>query len=160
MQYAADKKVGVLLWYNSGGPHNRVTEMPRGMMDMPSVRRFEFERLKKWGVKGVKVDFFQSDKQKSMALYQDILADAADFQIMVNFHGCTMPRGWSRTWPNLGHDGRGSRRGKLHLRADLSRKGPVVQHDPRLYAQCHRPDGLYARRFFQQPLSAQDQLCP
>jgi alpha-glucosidase len=101
MQYAADKKVGVLLWYNSGGPHNRVTEMPRGMMDMPSVRRFEFERLKKWGVKGVKVDFFQSDKQESMALYQGILADAADFQIMVNFHGCTIPRGWSRTWPNL-----------------------------------------------------------
>jgi len=101
MRYAADKKVGVLLWYNSGGPHNRVTEMPRGMMDMSSVRRFEFERLKKWGVKGVKVDFFQSDKQESLAMYQGILADAADFQIMVNFHGCTIPRGWSRTWPNL-----------------------------------------------------------
>lgn len=101
MQYAAEKKVGVLLWYNSGGPHNRVTEMPRGMFDMPSVRRFELERLKRWGVKGVKVDFFQSDKQNILSLYQDILADAADFQIMVNFHGCTSPRGWGRTWPHL-----------------------------------------------------------
>lgn len=101
MRYAAEKKVGVLLWYNSGGPHNRVTEMPRGMFDLPSVRRFELERLKRWGVKGVKVDFFQSDKQNVLSLYQDILADAADRQIMVNFHGCTMPRGWSRSWPNL-----------------------------------------------------------
>lgn len=101
MRYAADKKVGVLLWYNSGGPHNRVTEMPRGMFDMPSVRRFELERLRNWGVKGVKVDFFQSDKQNILSLYQDILSDAADFQIMVNFHGCTIPRGWGRTWPHL-----------------------------------------------------------
>ncbi len=101
LRYAAEKKVGVLLWYNSGGPHNYVTEMPRGMMDLRSVRRFEFERLKQWGVKGVKVDFFQSDKQNILSLYQDILSDAADFQIMVNFHGCTIPRGWSRTWPNL-----------------------------------------------------------
>ncbi len=101
MEYAAEKKVGVLLWYNSGGPHNRVTEMPRGMFDMPGVRRFELERLKRWGVKGVKVDFFQSDKQNILSLYQEILADAADFQIMVNFHGCTSPRGWSRTWPHL-----------------------------------------------------------
>jgi hypothetical protein len=101
LRYAAEKKVGVLLWYNTGGPHNKVTEMPRGMMDLPSVRRFELERLRQWGVKGVKVDFFQSDKQNILSLYQDILSDAADFQIMVNFHGCTMPRGWSRTWPNL-----------------------------------------------------------
>ena len=101
MRYAAEKKVGVLLWYNSGGPHNRVTEMPRGMFDLPSVRRFELDRLKSWGVKGVKVDFFQSDKQNILSLYQDILADAAERKIMVNFHGCTMPRGWSRTWPNL-----------------------------------------------------------
>jgi hypothetical protein len=101
LRYSADKKVGILLWYNSGGPHNQVTEMPRGMMDLPSVRRFELKRLQQWGIKGIKVDFFQSDKQNILSLYQDILSDAADFQIMINFHGCTIPRGWSRTWPNL-----------------------------------------------------------
>ena len=99
--YANEKGVGLLLWYNSGGPHNQVTEKPRGTMLLRDVRRFEFGLLKKWGVKGVKIDFFQSDKQNIMQLYHDILKDAADFQIMVNFHGCTLPRGWSRTYPHL-----------------------------------------------------------
>ena len=99
--YAKSKGVGVLLWYNSGGPHNVVTERPRGLMDQRKVRRYEFERLAKWGVKGVKIDFFQSDKQNIIGLYHEILKDAADFKIMVNFHGCTLPRGWSRTYPHL-----------------------------------------------------------
>ena len=99
--YAKTKGVGVLLWYNSGGPHNIVTERPRGLMDQRKIRRYEFERLAKWGVKGVKIDFFQSDKQNIMGLYHEILKDAADFKIMVNFHGCTLPRGWSRTYPHL-----------------------------------------------------------
>lgn len=101
IRYAKEKGVGVLLWYNSGGPHNRVTEKPRGTLADPATRRFEFELLKQWGVEGVKVDFFQSDKQNVIQLYHDILKDAAEFGIMVNFHGCTMPRGWSRTWPHL-----------------------------------------------------------
>ncbi len=99
--YANKKGVGLLLWYNSGGPHNTVTEKPRGAMLLRGVRRFEFDLLRKWGIKGVKVDFFQSDKQNIIQLYHDILQDAADFQIMVNFHGCTLPRGWSRTYPHL-----------------------------------------------------------
>jgi hypothetical protein len=88
--YAKAKGVGLLLWYNSGGPHNIVTEKPRGTMLLKDVRRFEFAMLKKWGIKGVKVDFFQSDKQNIIQLYHDILKDAADYQIMVNFHGCTI----------------------------------------------------------------------
>ena len=99
--YAESRGVGVMLWYNSGGPHNVVTERPRGLMDQRKVRRYEFERLARWGVKGVKIDFFQSDKQNVIALYHEILKDAADFKIMVNFHGCTLPRGWSRTYPHL-----------------------------------------------------------
>lgn len=99
--HADNKGVGLLLWYNSGGPHNYVTEQPRGTMDQRQVRRHEFRRLRDWGIKGVKVDFFQSDKQNIIQLYHDILKDAADFQIMVNFHGCTLPRGWSRTYPHL-----------------------------------------------------------
>ena len=99
--YAESRGVGVMLWYNSGGPHNVVTERPRGLMDQRKVRRYEFERLARWGVKGVKIDFFQSDKQNVIALYHEILKDAADFHIMVNFHGCTLPRGWSRTYPHL-----------------------------------------------------------
>ncbi len=99
--YGKDKGVDILLWYNSGGPHNWVQEEPRNFMHEPVARRAEFAKLQKLGVKGVKIDFFQSDKQFVMRQYNEILKDAADFEIMVNFHGCTAPRGWERTWPNL-----------------------------------------------------------
>ncbi|MDD4032320.1 MAG: glycoside hydrolase family 97 catalytic domain-containing protein [Bacteroidales bacterium] len=101
VEYAAKKGVGLLLWYNSGGTHNNVTEQPRDLMNDPVKRKAEFQRLKTLGIKGVKVDFFQSDKQEMIRLYIDILKDAAEHQIMVNFHGCTLPRGWQRTYPNL-----------------------------------------------------------
>jgi hypothetical protein len=101
LRYAKEKGVGVILWYNSGGPHNIVTEKPRDTLTYKTVRRYELELLKSWGVAGIKVDFFQSDKQNVIGLYQAILEDAADYQIMINFHGCTAPRGWQRTWPHL-----------------------------------------------------------
>jgi hypothetical protein len=100
-KYAAAKNVGILMWYNTGGPHNEVTERPRDIMSDPVKRKEEFQKLASWGVKGVKVDFFQSDKPAIIKQYFDILKDAADNKIMVNFHGCTLPRGWNRTWPNL-----------------------------------------------------------
>ncbi|HEY5744928.1 MAG TPA: glycoside hydrolase family 97 catalytic domain-containing protein [Chryseolinea sp.] len=101
LDYAKKRNVGLTLWYNSGGPHNRVTEQPRDIMSDPIKRKAEFKKLHEWGIKAVKVDFFNSDKQNIMAQYQDILRDAAEEQIMVLFHGCTAPRGWSRTYPNL-----------------------------------------------------------
>lgn len=101
VQYANSKGVGILMWYNSGGPQNVVTERPRDIMFDPQLRRAEFQKLKEWGVKGVKIDFWHSDKQNMIALYHDVMKDAADNQILVNFHGCTIPRGWSCTWPNL-----------------------------------------------------------
>jgi hypothetical protein len=101
LAHANEKHVGILLWYNSGGAHNDVTEQPRDRMDKPDVRRRELEKLRSWGVKGVKVDFWQSDKQDRIQQYLGVLRDAADFHIMVDFHGCTLPRGWSRTYPNL-----------------------------------------------------------
>jgi hypothetical protein len=100
-EYAKAKNVGLLLWYNSGGPHNDVTEAPRDRMHRRDVRRQEMARLKEWGIKGIKVDFWHSDKPDRIAQYVDILKDAADYQLMVNYHGCTIPRGWSRTYPHL-----------------------------------------------------------
>jgi hypothetical protein len=99
--HAREKGVGLLFWYNSGGPHNDVTEAPRDRMHLRDVRRAEFAKLREWGVKGVKVDFWHSDKQDRIRQYRDVLADAADFQLLVNFHGCTLPRGWSREFPHL-----------------------------------------------------------
>lgn len=99
--YAAQRDVRILLWYNSGGPHNTVPETPRDRMDDPGVRRAELARIASWGVAGIKVDFFQSDKQDGIARYLSVLADAAEHHLMAVLHGCSIPRGWTRTWPNL-----------------------------------------------------------
>lgn len=101
VSYATQKNVGLWLWYNSGGPHNIVEEEPRNILNDATLRKEEMKKLQALGIKGIKVDFFQSDKQEIIQLYLDILKDAADHHIMVNFHGCTIPRGWPRTWPNL-----------------------------------------------------------
>jgi hypothetical protein len=99
--YAKSKNVRLLLWYNSGGPNNQVTEQPRDRMFDREKRRAEMKVISEAGIAGLKVDFFQSDKQATITQYQELLADAADFKLLVNFHGCTLPRGWSRTYPNL-----------------------------------------------------------
>lgn len=95
------KNVDVILWYNSNGPWNDAPMSPKHKMHERDVRRKEFAILQDMGVKGVKVDFFGGDKQATMKLYIDILKDAADYSIMVNCHGTTIPRGWQRTYPNL-----------------------------------------------------------
>ncbi|MBO9586581.1 MAG: glycoside hydrolase family 97 protein [Flavobacterium sp.] len=98
--YGAQKGVGLYLWYNSNGYWNDAPQGPRGIMDNSGMRRKEMAWMKSIGVKGIKVDFFGGDKQVTMKLYEDILTDANDFGILVIFHGCTLPRGWERMYPN------------------------------------------------------------
>ncbi len=99
--YAKTKNVKVLLWYNSAGDWNTTPQTPRDKMLTKESRRTEFQRLKDMGIGGIKVDFFGGDGQSMMKYYIDILKDASDYELAVNFHGCTFPRGWSRTYPNL-----------------------------------------------------------
>jgi hypothetical protein len=101
LKYIHSKGVTPLMWYNSGGPHTGVASTPRDRMLTHENRVEEFTKLKKLGVAGVKIDFFESEKQDMIKYYLDILDDAAQFQMMVYFHGCLVPRGWSRTYPNL-----------------------------------------------------------
>lgn len=100
-QYAASKNVGVIIWYNSSGLWNKTEYSPKGALVDGAKRRAEFARIKQMGIKGVKVDFFAGDGVSMIAYYVEILKDAADAGLLVNFHGATLPRGWSRTWPNL-----------------------------------------------------------
>jgi alpha-glucosidase len=100
--YANSKNIGLFIWYNSGGPNNSITAYgPRDSLYDSTTRIREFQKLRTLGAKGVKIDFFISDKQKTVQYYLDIFRDAARYNIMVNIHGCTVPRGWQRTWPNL-----------------------------------------------------------
>jgi hypothetical protein len=66
-----------------------------------TARRAELAKLAAGGARGIKVDFFESDKQETIRLYLDLLADAAAEKLLVDFHGSTLPRGWERTYPNL-----------------------------------------------------------
>lgn len=100
-RYAAGKNVGVLVWYNSSGAWNKTEYSPKGALLTPEQRKKEFARLKQMGIKGVKVDFFAGDGASMIAYYVDLLKDAADAGLLVNFHGATLPRGWARTYPNL-----------------------------------------------------------
>jgi alpha-glucosidase len=101
IDYAVTKNVGIWMWYNSGGPHNEVSERPRDIIFDAQKRKEAFKKLMEWGVKGIKIDFWHSDKQNLVQLYHDVLMDAAVYKLMVNFHGCTIPRGWGRKYPNL-----------------------------------------------------------
>ena len=100
VDYAHAKNVDVFLWYSSSGYWNDIVQGPTNRIDNPIVRKQEMKWLKKIGVKGIKVDFFGGDKQETMRLYEAILSDADDYGLMVIFHGCTIPRGWERMYPN------------------------------------------------------------
>ena len=99
-KYAQGKGVSLMLWYNSNGAWSDAPQTPKQCMNTTLARRKEMAWLKSIGVKGIKVDFFAGDKQHTMQLYEDILTDANDFGIQVIFHGCTLPRGWERMYPN------------------------------------------------------------
>ena len=99
-RYAKSKGVGIFLWYNSNGRWNDAPQSPLNKMDRSSARRQEMAWMQQNGILGIKVDFFGGDKQPMMQLYEDILTDANEFGIQVIFHGCTLPRGWERMYPN------------------------------------------------------------
>lgn len=100
IKYARSKNVSLFLWYSSSGYWNDIEQGPTNLMDDPIARKREMKWLQKVGVKGIKVDFFGGDKQETMRLYEAILSDADDHGLMVIFHGCTLPRGWERMYPN------------------------------------------------------------
>ncbi|NPD92969.1 glycoside hydrolase family 97 protein [Prevotella sp. PMUR] len=99
-EYGRQKGVGLYLWYNSNGSWNHAPQSPRGIMNDPIKRKEEMRWMKKAGILGIKVDFFGGDKQMMMQLYEQILTDANDNNLLVIFHGCTLPRGWERMYPN------------------------------------------------------------
>ena len=99
-RYGKAKGVGLFLWYNSNGSWNDAPQTPIGKMNNARIRRAEMKWMHDNGIRGIKVDFFGGDKQPMMQLYEDILADANDFGLLVIFHGCTLPRGWERMYPN------------------------------------------------------------
>ena len=102
LAYAREKGVKINLWYNSGTSWvGEGAPQPQDRLLEPERREHELAWLESMGVSGIKVDFFLPDNAEMVDYYLDILKDAARHHLLVDFHGCTIPRGWQRTWPNL-----------------------------------------------------------
>ena len=87
--YARRRHVRVLLW-------------SRWDALRPAAQRDALLSLwRSWGVAGVKLDFMHSDSHRRMGWYRGVARAAAERRLVVNFHGSTVPRGISRTWPNV-----------------------------------------------------------
>ncbi len=100
-QYAASKGVGLILWYNSSGAWNTTPQTPKDILIDRPRRLEEFAWLQRIGIKGLKVDFFAGDGQSMLAYYTQLAEDAAQYNLMLNYHGATLPRGLQRTYPNI-----------------------------------------------------------
>ncbi|HLM56652.1 MAG TPA: glycoside hydrolase family 97 protein, partial [Pyrinomonadaceae bacterium] len=86
VSYARSKRVGLFVWV-----HWRLVK------DQMEAAFPFYERL---GIKGVKIDFMDSDDQEMVAFYHRTLGKAAEHRLMVNFHGAYKPTGLARTYPN------------------------------------------------------------
>ena len=100
VKYAQSRNVDVFLWYSSSGYWNDIIQSPVNRMDNSIARKAEMQWMEKIGVKGIKVDFWGGDKQECIRMYEEVLSDADDHGLMCIFHGCTIPRGWERMYPN------------------------------------------------------------
>ena len=90
VDYASSKSVGVFVWVNQNS-------LPSDESAMASM----VQNWKAQGVKGLKVDFWESDDQAMMKKYDLLLKVTAEKQLLLNLHACTKPTGLRRTWPHL-----------------------------------------------------------
>ena len=90
VRYARQHGVDVIVWYHN----NQFSETYSECLT-------KLRTLANQGVKGVKIDFFEDDRQRTITKYQTILRAAKTAKLMVDFHGSTRPTGWERTYPNL-----------------------------------------------------------
>ena len=143
--YAKDKGVRLLVWYNSGGPHNVVTEEPRDQMHTAEARREAFARLREFGV--------ARGENRLLPERQ------AAHHPAVHRHpgGCgrvrtagELPRlhpaaGLVAHLPAVADDGVGVRGRGLQVRRALPGLRAHAEHHPALHAQRGGADGLHAR---------------
>jgi alpha-glucosidase len=87
VRYAAAKHVKVWIWLYSTSVKEQMEEA--------------FPLYEKWGVAGVKIDFINRDDQDGIKFYYDVAREAANYHLMVDFHGASKPWGIERTYPNV-----------------------------------------------------------
>jgi alpha-glucosidase len=87
VRYARERGVGIFVWCLAQTLERQL---------QPALDRFQ-----RWGVTGLKIDFFDRDDQRMMNLYRRFAEEAAERKMLVLFHGATPPTGLSRTFPNV-----------------------------------------------------------
>lgn len=87
--YAKSKGINVYGW-----DEIKVLKEPEG-------REYIYGKYLDLGIKGIKIDFIDSDRQYAMSFRNDAMNDAGKKNLMVSFHGETVPRGQRRTYPNV-----------------------------------------------------------
>jgi len=60
-----------------------------------------FPLYQQWGIAGVKIDYMDRDDQEMVDWYRKVVEKAAQYKLLVDFHGAFKPDGLRRTWPNL-----------------------------------------------------------
>jgi len=106
--YSRERGVRIIVWRSRSS-----------LGDEKSIRDM-FEILRRTGVAGVKIDFFDHEHKDVIDLYETILKLAAEYKLIVDFHGANKPTGLERTWPNeLGNEG---------IRG-MEMAGPYAQHE-------------------------------
>lgn len=88
-RYAAEKKVGLVLWVNWEA------------ISKPEQLQSAMAQFSSWGVKAIKVDFMQRDDQPMLQYYLRVSRAAAEHKMLVDFHGAHKPAGLQRTYPNV-----------------------------------------------------------
>jgi len=88
VNYSKQKNVNIWLWKHS-----------KSLRDPKSSDSF-FRKCHELGIAGAKIDFFDHEAKEVIDLYQRLLKEAAQYHILLDFHGANKPTGQSSTWPN------------------------------------------------------------
>ncbi len=86
-RYAKEKNVGLMLWLMW---HTLDRQMEEAL-----------DLFQSWGVKGLKVDFMNRDDQKMVNFYYRVAKEAAERQMVIDFHGAYKPAGLRKKYPNV-----------------------------------------------------------
>jgi alpha-glucosidase len=86
--YSRQQGVGVWFWKHSRD------------LRTPESREEFFKMLRDLGVTGAKIDFFDHEAKEIIDVYEALLEKAAEYHILLDFHGANKPTGRNRTWPN------------------------------------------------------------
>jgi alpha-glucosidase len=87
INYGKSKNVGVWLW--------------GGWLPLDKQIDHALKTYSGMGIKGFKIDFMDRDDQKMVQFFYRFAKKAAEYKLMVDYHGAYKPTGLQRTFPNI-----------------------------------------------------------